>query len=827
MIVGLCQINSLSRKGLIEVRDDVTPTQQPSMPLQPSVSRGQKVLESLSRVQWSNLLSGKWWWRWFRRSMMQSGRLTTLLSLIMLVGVRIEDPEFLQRLRLQAFDLYQVLRPRPFIPDSPVVIVDIDERSVAEQGQWPWSRLTIGSLVDRLTEMEAKVIGFDVLFAEADRTSLGIAVDEVGAVDDETRAKLKSLPTNDEFFAERLKVSGRVVLGQNFAVDATVVPKDRIQSSFSVVGADPAQFVENHKRVIRPISILESAAAGRGVISLSQNRIDGIVREVPMVMKIRSSGEMPAGMNPSLLATQGLLPSLTLEMLRVSLNARTIGIKTDPILGVEEMSIRPARSRERYFVPTDKNSQVWVYFTPHSQLANTMYVSATDVVNGRIDPSRIKDKFVLVGTSASGLFDLRATPLDDTLPGVEVHANILENILFDQRLKRTTEFETLEVFVAVIGGFVMIILTPAVGARVGMVIFLLLAGSYVGYSLNAFVTRLELYSVVFPVVVMLLFYVFLTYAAFSSTEAQKKQVRSAFAQYLSSDLVERLADDPSRLQLGGENRDMTFMFSDVRGFTSISELFDAQGLTRLINRLLTPLTNIIMAHHGTIDKYMGDCVMAFWNAPLDVPDHPREACRSALEMMEALKEVNRSLKEEAESEGREHREIAIGIGLNTGIACVGNMGSDQRFDYSVLGDNVNLASRLEGQSKTYGVTCIIGEQTAAEAPEFAVLELDLIRVKGKHQAVRIFVLAGNEQVANSVEFKTLKAEHELFLAAFRRQDWITARKHRLKCGEFLAKSERMVGLTTKLYDVYAERIAEYMEAPPGPDWDGVYVATSK
>lgn len=759
--------------------------------------------------------------------MMQSGRLTTLLSLILLVGGRIEDPEFLQRLRLQTFDLYQVLRPRPFVPDSPVVIIDIDERSISETGQWPWSRLTIGSLVDQLTEMEAKVIGFDVLFAESDRTSLGIAVDEVSAVDDETRAKLKSLPTNDEFFAERLKASGRVVLGQNFAVDARVVPKERIQSSFSVVGADPAEFIENHEHVLRPISILESAAAGRGVVSLSQNRIDGVVREVPMVMKIRNVGEVPADMNPSLLVTQGLLPSLALEMLRVSLNARTIGIKTDPILGVEEMSIRPARSRERYYVPTDQSSQVWVYFTPHSQLANTMYVSATDVLNGRVDPGRIRDKFALVGTSASGLFDLRATPLDDTLPGVEVHANIIENILFDQRLKRKVEFETLEVFVAIIGGLIMIILTPAVGARIGLVVFLLLAGSYVGFSINAFVTRLELYSVVFPVAVMLLFYVFLTYAAFSQTEAQKKQVRTAFSQYLSSDLVERIADDPSRLKLGGENRDMTFMFSDVRGFTSISELFDAQGLTRLINRLLTPLTNVIMAHHGTIDKYMGDCVMAFWNAPLDVADHPREACRSSLEMMQALKVVNQDLKEEAESEGREHREIAIGIGLNTGIACVGNMGSDQRFDYSVLGDNVNLASRLEGQSKTYGVTCIIGEQTAAEAPEFAILELDLIRVKGKQQAVRIFVLAGSEHVAESAEFKALKAEHELFLAAFRSQDWVTARKRRVKCRDLLAKSEGTAGLTAKLYEVYAARIADYMEAPPGPDWDGVYVATSK
>ncbi len=786
-----------------------------------------RLSRSLGRIHWRDFVSLGWWWRWFKRSLVRTGRLTTLLALVLLVVGRIEDPEILQRLRLQSFDIYQVLRPRPFVPDSPVVIVDIDERSVAEQGQWPWPRTVIGSLVDRLSEMEAGVVGFDVLFAEADRTSLSLAADYVEGLDEATRARLKALPTNDEIFAERLKASGKVVLGQNFVADARVVPEERIQSSFSVIGADPAQFVENHDYVLRPISILEKAAAGRGVVSLSQNRIDGIVREVPMVMKVRNVGNVDPDMDPSLQATIGLLPSLTLEMLRVSLNARTIGVKTDPVLGVEEMSIRPARSRDRYFVPTDKRSQVWVYFTPHKLLRDSMYISATDILNGRVDADRIRGKFVLVGTSAAGLFDLRASPLDDTLPGVEVHANVLENVLFDQRLKRNTEFETIEVFAAIIGGLIMIVLTPMVGARVGLVVFLILAGSFVGFSFNAFIERQELYGVVFPTAVMLLFYIFLTYAAFTQTEAQKKQVRTAFGQYLSTDLVEQLADDPSKLQLGGENREMTFMFSDVRGFTSISELFDAQGLTRLINKLLTPLTNVIMSHRGTIDKYMGDCVMAFWNAPLDDPDHPRHACISALEMMTALEEVNRSLEEEASRENREHRPIAIGIGLNSGIACVGNMGSDQRFDYSVLGDSVNLASRLEGQSKAYGVTCIIGESTATAVPGFAVLELDLIKVKGKQQAVRIFALVGDEQIAAGESFKSLKEEHTKLLAAYRSQNWSETESCVQRCRELLEQAKDLVGISGVLYDLYVERMQEYISEPPGPDWDGVYVATSK
>ena len=811
------------------MRDETQPTEQPAAPGTPGLSgtRFAKLRHEIVNINWHKFLKLSWWWQWFRRSMMQSGRLTTLLGLVLLIGVRLEDPEILQRLRLQVFDFYQVLSPRPFVPDSPVVIVDIDERSIAEQGQWPWPRTVIGDLVDRLTVMGANVIGFDVIFSEADRTSLGIAADFVDGLDENTRAVLKSLPTNDQLFAEALEKSGRVVLGQTFVVDRSVAPRDRMQSSFSVVGADPAPFVENHESVLRPVSILEAAAAGRGIFSVAENAIDGIVREVPLVMKINNAGEIPADMPASLLATQGLLPSLTLEMLRVSLNARTIGIRTDEVFGVEDVSIRPARSRDRYVIPTDQSAQMWVYFTPHAYLRDTMYVSATDVIAGKVEPDRIKDKFVLIGTSAQGLRDVRATPLDKTLPGVEVHANILENIIFDQRLKRNAEFETIEVMVAIGGALVLIILVPVVGARIGAAIFVLLAGSYMWYSFNAFIEQQELFGVVFPIVTMLMFYIFLTYAAFTQTEAQKKQVRSAFGQYLSSDLVEQLADDPSRLQLGGEDREMTFMFSDVRGFTSISELFDAQGLTRLINRLLTPITNIIMSHHGTIDKYMGDCVMAFWNAPLDVPEHPRHACLSALEMMVALTEVNRNLDEEAQKEGREHREVNIGIGLNSGIACVGNMGSDQRFDYSVLGDSVNLASRLEGQSKTYGVTCIIGEQTASAVPDFATLELDLIRVKGKEQAVRIFALVGDDKVATDPQFKDLKLNHNLLLEAYRSQQWEQAEELLPVCANTLSKISGISGVSSGLYALYAHRIEEYRRSPPDPNWDGVYVATSK
>ena len=268
-------------------------------------------------------------------------------------------------------------------------------------------------------------------------------------------------------------------------------------------------------------------------------------------------------------------------------------------------------------------------------------------------------------------------------------------------------------------------------------------------------------------------------------------------------------------------REMTLMFSDIRGFTTISEGFDAHGLTAFINRYLTPMTNIILSKGGTIDKYMGDAIMAFWNAPLDDPDHAKNACQAALTMRSELVRLNEVWRAEAERENRRLVEVRAGIGINTGVCCVGNMGSDQRFDYSVLGDDVNLASRLEGQSKTYGVDIVIGEKTAAQVPALATLELDLIRVKGKTQPVHIFALLGDERVKETSAFANLKADHDAMIAAYRGQQWVEAQATLESC--------RAQGPDTLryLYDLYEERIVACVTEPPPPDWDGVFVALTK
>ena len=788
------------------VRDDVHAEGQ-----RPSLFR--RAGDAVRAVSWRNALSGRWWLRWFKKSIYDSGRLSTFLFLILLIGIQYTDPAMVRLIRARVFDFYQQTKPRPTPDDSPVVIIDIDEKSLAEQGQFPWPRTVLADLITRATEAGVDAIGFDVMMPEEDQTSVAKVITRVPSqvLDSATRTRLQEVPSNDAQLAEAIAASGKVVLGQNSSDVQRTHDPDAPRASFALVGDSPLPFLDRNTSVLWPLPILDKAAAGRGMISLSEKYFDGIVRQVPMVVA----------------AGNELYPALTLEMLRVKLGARTINIKTDKALGgVSEISMRPARSRDRYVVKTDSNAQVWVYFRPHATFQNN-YISATDIINGRIPKERLSGKLALVGTSASGLFDLRSTPLDGTLPGVEVHANLLENVIFKTQLTRPPTALITEWLATLVAGLIMIIITPMVGARVGVATFIAIAGGLIWYSWNAFSLRLELYDPTFPVAVALFFYSFLTYVGYTREERQRKQVRSAFGQYLSPDLVKKLADDPSKLTLGGENRDMTFMFSDIRGFTSISELFDAQGLTRLINRLLTPLTNVILSNRGTIDKYMGDCVMAFWNAPLEVKDHAACACRSALGMVQAVLDVNQVLEAEAKAEGRPHKKLAVGIGINSGIACVGNMGSEQRFDYSVLGDNVNLASRLEGQSKTYGVTIVLGDNTARAAGDFAILELDLIKVKGKAQAVRIFTLLGDNVLAAQGWFKELKIRHDAALAAYRGQKWEAAVAEIDAARKILDGRQGLPVEMLGYYEAAIERIDGFRAAPPPADWDGVYVAESK
>lgn len=801
-------------KGVTVLDDTTSSEDQQGTDQESSSQQKSRIMSVIAWMDLGRFISIRWWWRGFNRSLIQTGRLTTLLALIGLIWIRNEDPELLRLIRAKTFDTYQNIKPRPFMgAEGQVVVVDLDEGSLDEYGQWPWPRTRWAELVEKLTALGVTAVAFDIVFPEADTTSVANLADSIEGITEETRNTLKAIPTNDDLFAAAIKESKIVVTGHTPLSVARSDPGYTRSSIRGELGSDPRPWLEDHPFILRNVEVLDRAATGRGVFSVAEDRLDGIVRRVSMAVA----------------SPNGIFPSLSLESIRVHLGARNVIVETDENDGLQRIILQKLRPvRENIEINVDRNARIWVYYTPHSQYQEN-YIPAADVLGGRVDKSRFEGKIALIGTSSQGLFDVRATPLDPVLPGVEVHANIIENVLNGTQLTRLPTADGFEVLAAIVIGIMMIIVTPLLGARISMWFFVGSTAFVIWFCWDAYSTRLELWDPGFPIMVSILFYGFLTYAAFIREEAQRKQVRSAFGQYLSPDLVKKLADDPDQLALGGEMREMTFMFCDVRGFTSISELFDAQGLTKLINRFLTPMTNLILANSGTIDKYMGDCIMAFWNAPLIDEDHARDACKSALLMVDDLKVLNAELEREAEEEEREHRPIMIGIGLNSGEACVGNMGSEQRFDYSVLGDNVNLASRLEGQSKTYRVTIVIGDNTVALAPDYASVELDLIKVKGKTEAVRIHGLLGDDELAKDADFIALKTLHDRALAEYRSQAWETALATMEQAStKALELSGR--GLVTEIIDFYElirERIEEFRAAPPPADWDGVFVATSK
>lgn len=738
------------------------------------------------------------WWSF--KELIGGGRPMAALILAVLLALMLANPAPMEFIRLKTFDFFQGLKPRELPEQKVVAIVDLDDESLARVGQWPWPRTTVAKLVEKIAQYGGVVIGFDIVFAEPDRMSPDKVATSMSGLDNSIRSRLMTMKSNDQVFAEAIEKTGRVVLGQSAIENQEFSEEgERPVTSVASLGGDPLPHLQYYPGMVRNLLLLDQVGAGRGVFNVL-SEMDGITRRVPAVENI--NGE--------------LVPALAIEMIRVATGEVSLLLRSKPDgTGIRDIVLQ----RQKVAIPTDGNGRIWVNF---SQMDKSKYISAKKVLDGTISPGDLTGKLVLIGTSAVGLLDIKTTPIESRLPGVEVHANIIENILFRQFLSRPADALGQEIIFTLGMGLLLIFFLPIIGARWTMAFFLLAAASMAGFSWYRFVTSNELYDPANSILILLVIYIELTYANFASEEKKRRQVRDAFSRYLSPAQVERLASDPGKLTLGGEMKDMTLLFCDVRGFTTISEQFDAQGLTRLINRFLTPMTDVILARQGTIDKYMGDCIMAFWNAPEDDPKHASHACESALTMKERLVVLNQELEEESIVEKRKHIPINIGIGLNSGPVCVGNMGSDQRFDYSVLGDNVNLASRLEGQSKTYGVTCVIGENTMAQSPEYATLELDLIKVKGKTEAVRIFTLLGRPEMRDDPRFKALEAEHKALLEAYRAQKWDEARTLLAKCrelGAWLALDH--------LYDLYEERIADYSEHSPGADWDGVYVAKTK
>ncbi|GBF25977.1 adenylate cyclase 1 [bacterium MnTg02] len=724
--------------------------------------------------------------------------------LISALALRIIDPNPIARLRLLAFDVFQQIAPREYDPQLPVRIVDIDEESLKRIGQWPWPRNILAEIVQKLQGLGAAAIGFDLIFSESDRQSPEQFARRLPQTADteKLRQLILSLPGHDQSFADAI-ASAKVVLGfisSNTSGKGAPVSK----AGFATAGDDPKLFAPAFKGTASSLGIFQEKATGIGSLNwLPQH--DQIVRQLPILINVGGK----------------LYPSFAAELLRVAQGASTFIVKASGASGEESFGSQTGITHVRtgnVIIPTGADGQMWLKFTVSDK---RRFIPAWKVLSNEVNASDVEGRIILVGTSAAGLFDLRTTPLDPAVPGVEIHAQALEQMLVGAFLRRPDYASAVELLYMLLLGGIIAFLIYHSGAAWSAVLG---AGAVVAVgALSWFAySRIGwLVDPVFPTIVLTAVYITGTGFLYFRTEAERNRVRTAFSYYMAPALVEKLASDPSQLKLGGETRDITLLFCDVRGFTTISEGLDAEALTRFINRLFTPLSNVILENHGTIDKYMGDSIMAFWNAPLDDPDHARQASKAALGIISRLDELNREWAREAVALGEFFTPVRVGIGLNSGPCCVGNLGSEQRFDYSVIGDNVNIASRLEGQTKTYGAKIIAGETTVQGASDLAFLELDLLHVKGKNEPVHLFALVGDENVARSTNFQAWKEQHDRLIAEYRASNWSKA-STALEASRGLCE-ENM----TQTYTLYAERLEVFRKTPPPPDWDGSAYADSK
>jgi len=704
----------------------------------------------------------------------------------------------------RAFDAFQQLKPRDYA-DAGVRVIDLDDESLSRLGQFPWPRTQVARLEKRLQDLGASVTAYDIFFSEPDRTSpRRIAASwpdtaEFAAL----KERVSRLPDHDALLARTIK-EGRAVLGFALVGEHNdVFPASK--AAFAFGGDGPLAYLRDYPGAVSNLPQLEAAAAGLGNVGF-EPELDQVIRSTPLLFRRGKT----------------LLPSLVLEALRVAQDAKNFSVKSSgasgELAGGAHTGIT-ALKVGRFAVPTDANGAIWVYYT---KAAPGRTIPVWRLFEKDFDRASVEGSICLIGTSATGLKDIRATPLNPAAPGVEVHANVAEQIITQTFLRRPDWALGAElVYLLALGLLLLFVLGRAGAMWAGPLAAGAIALS-VGLSWHAFTAWRWLLDPLLPS--LGLFTVYATWSAvgFVRTEGDKRRITDTFGRYLSPKVVEKLAKNPEGVQLGGETREMTFHFCDIRGFTTISEKFDPHGLTVFINNFLTPMTEIILQHDGTIDKYMGDCIMAFWNAPMNVPDHARRACEAALKMHDKLAMLNAQWQDEAKAKGISLPKIEIGTGLNTGPCVVGNMGSTLRVDYTVLGDDVNLASRLEGQSKTYGVRIVIGPVTREQTEEFAAIELDLIKVKGKTKPVNIHALLGTPDEAEAPAFRALAVKHAEFLAAYRAARFDQAAK--------LLREAAVLGRPwslDKLYHLYEERLDAFRADPPPPGWDGVFTATSK
>ena len=735
---------------------------------------------------------------------------TTLLVAIIFFA----DVPFFEIMELKTYDLR--FRSRGRVEPSPhVVLAVIDEKSLDKLGRWPWPRAKIAALVDTLSRDGAKVIGFDILFSEPDKNSslefisqLDRRIQSLNINNEKLDAfilRSKKKADNDLTLANTFRnSSASVVLGYFFHMSGDDLDDPingaRIDRRLGLIGSskyslvmyddertERSPFPEAYAPEVNLKAFAESTEASGYFNMMADN--DGVIRWMPLIFR----------------CGEDLFPPLSIQCAWHFLSRPQMVVKVADI-GVEEI-----RMGDRS-LPTDEKGRLLInYLGPEKTFP---YYSISDIIDGRLAKGTFRDKIVLVGATAMAIYDVRNTPFStrSSYPGMEVHASVIDNILRQNFLSKPEWTKIFDLLAIIAMGVLLALVLPRLNAVKGI---LFAAGLFV---LHIFICRWlfvgpgVLLNIIYPLLTLIVTYTSLTVYHYVTEERERKKIKGAFSYYVSTSVVNEMLKHPDRLKLGGDKKDLSVLFSDIRGFTSISENLSPEDLVHLLNEYLTVMTDVVFKYDGTLDKYMGDAVMAIYGAPLDQHDHPTRACHSALDMMEALKKLNEKWISE------EKRPMDIGIGINTGMMMVGNMGSDQRFDYTVMGDEVNLGSRLEGANKNYRTNILISESTYDRIKgEFVCMEVDSVRVKGKTQPVRIYQLHGRKVVSETLDKAIFYFQRGLEL--YKQKRWDEA----LKIFETLPELDAGISAA----GVYVQRCLELKANPPPPDWDGVFAMTTK
>jgi len=637
-------------------------------------------------------------------------------------------------------------------PSDQISIIEITDDDIENQGQWPWPRDKVAFVLEMIKSFKPAMIVMPIIFSEPDR--FGKDIDLANALEGVVIAQA---PSNK---ASKVEGSPRGI---------------------SVVGQNPDSFLQRFLGIVRPLKIFEDKAAGVGVLAAS-GEIDGVVRRMPMVVQIDKE----------------LYPTLSLEVIRALTSDPSYQMKVG-VNGVESVRIPQFET-----IQTDSNARVWIKY--NKEFDRRFIYHMDDIEN----------KVVILTISAEGLATNVPTPYG--LKNIaEVQAAMISTLVNGDSLTRLDYADFVEILTLTLIGLLFIVLVPRLKIWQTIPFFAAISAGIVGFCFYMYEMNI-LFDYSFPLFTITLVFAWLVFNNFAREFRLKQQIKKQFQSYLSKALVEKLQKNPELLKLGGDSRELSIMFTDVRGFTSISEHYgdNVQGLTQIMNRYMTAMTAKILENEGTLDKYIGDAQMAFWNAPLDDKQHAKNAVKTALSMLGDLDEFNRSIAAEGVPP------FGMGLGINTGMVVVGNMGSDQRFDYTCLGDAVNLASRLEGQSKPYGVKLVIGSKTAEYvADEYFVIELDTIAVKGKKQGVNIYTVIGTNREMEFLNYAPFREMHNMMLDDYRSKNFTRAM---LSCEKLMTSFN---GGMKNYYSMMIERCEDYIKNPPPADWDGVYRATSK